>query len=221
MCRHRVMAAAQEMRSIFSSVGGICWTPHSGSDRPAWITQQTAVTPLRRAQKAEGKMVCYKITTSWRAPSLHCVFNKFHDYYILISSPRTATENKQAKPRPGSPKWICKPLSKASRECVCINTKPSISMRANASSLAYWFQSNCVTELSKYVTYEPESRRRLLIKYAKLYLSTEAWICSGVHPSNNTKGGGMFPWYLPSQCNSSFPPLSNYSWLAVCKLKQR
>lgn len=54
-----------------------------------------------------------------------------------------------------------------------INTKPSVSRRANASVLASSYQTNYVTETSKYVIYGSKSRRRLLIKYAKLYLSTE------------------------------------------------
>lgn len=168
--------------------------------------------------KGWGKMLCYKITSSRRTPSRQCVLNEIRVCYILIYFPQTELEKQTSAATAWlTKKWICKPRSKAS---VCINTKPSLSRRANASLLAHWFQSNYVTEISKYVIYGLESCRRLLIKYAKLYLSTEVWICSGVQSSNHTKGGGMFPWNLPSHCNSSFPPLSNYCWLAICTPKQ-
>lgn len=135
-----------------------------------------------------------------------------------FSPNRTGKKQTSAATARLTKKWICKALSKAS---VCINTKPSLSGRANASLLARWFQSNYVPEISKYVMYGLESCRRLLIKYAKLYLSTEVWICSGVQSSNHTKGGGMFPWNLPSHCNSSFPPLSNYCWPAICNTEKQ
>lgn len=201
----------------FSSVDGICWTPHYGSGRPAWITQQAAVAPLRRAQKAGGKCSAIKSRQAeeHRADSVYSTKSVFATFWFIF--PKQYWKTNKRSHSVARQKWICKPLSKAS---VCINTKPSLSRRANASLLAHWFQWNYVTEISKYVIYGLESCRRLLIKYAKLYLSTEVWICSGVQSSNHTKGGGMFPWNLPSHCNSSFPPLSNYCWLAICTLKQ-
>lgn len=219
-CRHEVLCwhaaiVPRRVSSSFSSVDGICWTPHSGSGRPAWITQQAAVAPLRRAQKAEGKMLCYNITSSSNTPSWHSVFNKSHAFlhFVFFSTNSIRKGARAATARLVKNEYAN--LFQKLHASVCINTKPSVSRRANASMLASSFQSNCVGEISKYVIYEPESRRRLLIKYAKLYLSTEVWICSGVQPSNHTKGGGMFLCNLPSHCNSSFPPLSNYSWLAV------
>lgn len=167
-----------------------------------------------------AKTVCYKITSNSRAHSWDCVMNKFYICYILICS-FPQCDWKQTSATAARLSKMNMQTSFKSFTRVCINTKPSVSQRAKANALAYWFQWNYFTVLSKYVTHEPESRRRCLIKYAKLYLSTVAWICSGVHPSNHTKGGGMFPWNLPSYCNSSFPPLSNYCRLAVCEVKQR
>lgn len=122
---------------------------------------------------------------------------------------------KQAQPLRRSENEYAKLFQKL-HACVCINTKPSVSNQANASQLASSYQSNCVTETSKYIMYGSKSRRWLLIKYAKLYLSTEVWICSDVQPSNHTKGEACFHVICHRTAIARFLPVNLQLLALVC-----
>lgn len=128
--------------SSFPPVYRICWSPHSGSGRPAWITQQAAVAPLRRAQKAErgGKKTLCAVTTkkitsssttlcSTTTTKNQCLLNKI----VIYSRRNCAGRQTSAATNPARLKEMnmqsC--FKKASRQC--INTKPGASFRANAS----------------------------------------------------------------------------------------
>lgn len=133
--RHQVLtcsycAAQDELQLIVGRWDML--NSQSGSGRPAWITQQAAVAPLRRAQKAEGKTLCCYKPGRAEAHRANIVYlTKRQSCPILIYSLQTALENKQAQPLPGSPKMNMQTSFKSSS--VCINTKPSVRRRANAS----------------------------------------------------------------------------------------
>lgn len=150
LCWHAAIVP-RRVSSSFSSVDGICWTPHSGSGRPAWITQQAAVAPLRRAQKAEGKMLRCNITSKWGTPSRHSVFNESHVVYIFIYSPKNSVRKRASAATARLAKNEYANLFQKLHARVCINTKPSVSRRANASMLASSHPHFNQTALVKYL----------------------------------------------------------------------
>lgn len=140
-----------------------------GSAAPS--TKGCSAVKKKKSRRAEAHRARHRLLN--KKPRVHPTF-----LFLFFFSPpfkrRLETRNTSAAAAPARRKMNMQTSFKKLHATVCINTKPSASKAANASRLASSFQSNCVRgKISKYVTHEPESRRRLLIKYAKLYLSTE------------------------------------------------